>query len=53
MRKDDERLAVPTLGGDAFAEALTEVRPLHGVLFVLACLAVAVLAVAQIAAGLL
>ena len=42
MRKDDERLAVPTLGGDAFSEAPAEVRPLHGVLFVLACLAVAV-----------
>ena len=42
MRKDDERLAAPTPGGDAFAEAPAEVRPLHGVLFVLACLAVAV-----------
>ena len=42
MRKDDERLAAPTPGGDAFAETPAEVRPLHGVLFVLACLAVAV-----------
>jgi hypothetical protein len=42
MRKDDERLAVPTPGGDAFSEVTAEVRPLHGVLFVLACLAVAV-----------
>jgi hypothetical protein len=42
MRKDDERLAAPTPGGDALSEAPAEVRPLHGVLFVLACLAVAV-----------
>lgn len=42
MRKDDERLAVSTPGGDALLEAPAEVRPLHGVLFVLACLAVAV-----------
>jgi hypothetical protein len=42
MRKDDERFAVPTPGGDALSEAPAEVRPLHGVLFVLACLAVAV-----------
>ena len=42
MRKDDERFAVPTPGGDALSEATAEVRPLHGVLFVLACLAVAV-----------
>ena len=42
MRKDDERLAAPIPGGDAFAETPAEVRPLHGILFVLACLAVAV-----------
>lgn len=42
MRKDDERLAAPTPGGDAFSEAPAEARPLHGILFVPACLAVAV-----------
>ena len=42
MRKDDERLAAPTPGGDAFAGEPAEVKPLHGILFVPACLAVAV-----------
>jgi hypothetical protein len=42
MRINRENLAVSTPGGDAFAETPAEVRPLHGVLFVLACLAVAV-----------
>ena len=42
MRINREKLAVSTPGGEAFSEVPAEVRPLHGVLFVLACLAVAV-----------
>ena len=42
MRINREKLAVSTPGGDAFSEAPAEVRPVHGVLFVLACLALVI-----------
>jgi hypothetical protein len=37
MRKDDERLAAPTPGGDAFAEVPVKAEKKHIVLFVIAC----------------
>jgi hypothetical protein len=42
MRKDRDKLAVSTPGGDALLDAPAEVRPVHGVLFVLACLALVI-----------
>lgn len=45
MRKDDERLAVPTPGGDAFSEVPVKAEKKHIVLFVIACVLLAVSAV--------
>ena len=41
MRKDDERLAVPTPGGDAFSEAPVKAEKKHIVMFVIACVLLA------------
>ena len=41
MRKDAERLAVPTPGGDAFAEAPVKAERKHIVMFVIACVLLA------------
>ena len=41
MRKDDERLAVPTPGGDALSEAPVKAERKHIVLFVVACVLLA------------
>jgi hypothetical protein len=45
MRKDDERLAVPTPGGDAFSEVPVKAEKKHIVLFVIACVLLVVSAV--------
>ena len=45
MRKDDERLAVSTPGGDAFSEVPVKAEKKHIVLFVIACVLLAVSAV--------
>lgn len=45
MRKDDERLAVPTPGGDALSEAPVKAERKHIVLFVVACVLLVVSAV--------
>lgn len=45
MRKDDERLAVPTPGGDALSEVPVKAEKKHIVLFVIACVLLAVSAV--------
>ena len=45
MRKDDERLAVPTPGGDAFSEVPVKAERKHIVMFVVACVLLAVSAV--------
>ena len=41
MRKDDERLAVPTPGGDALSEVPVKAERKHIVLFVVACVLLA------------
>ena len=41
MRKDDERLAVPTPGGDALSEVPVKAEKKHIVLFVIACVLMA------------
>ena len=41
MRKDDERLAVPTPGGDAFSEVPVKAEKKHIVMFVIACMLLA------------
>ena len=41
MRKDDERLAVPTPGGDALSEVPVKAERKHIVLFVIACVLMA------------
>ena len=41
MRKDDERLAVSTPGGDAFSEVPVKAERKHIVLFVVACVLLA------------
>ena len=45
MRKDDERLAVPTPGGDAFSEVPVKAERKHIVMFVVACVLLVVSAV--------
>ena len=41
MRKDDERLAIPTPGGDALSEVPVKAERKHIVLFVVACVLLA------------
>lgn len=41
MRKDDERLAVPTPGEDAFSEVPVKAEKKHIVMFVIACILLA------------
>ena len=41
MRKDDERLAAPTPGGDAFAEVPVKAEKKHIVMFVVVCVLLA------------
>ena len=45
MRKDDERLAVSTPGGDAFSEVPVKAERKHIVMFVVACVLLVVSAV--------